>query len=130
VDKLIADEAPWSFFMPWYGDFVRNAKYNPLDLWKKMFAHDYVLSLDEMPNLKSYEPVPATWRSSLYPENWKPGFKDSNDRFLHDFSYAGYHQGEIDIPTDSTKYGGCYPGHHIMLTMQVQQMLQPLFRKR
>jgi mannan endo-1,4-beta-mannosidase len=97
VDKLIADEAPWSFFMPWYGDFVRNAKYNSLDLWKKMFAHDYVLTLDEMPNLKLYEPVPGTWRSSLYPENWKPGFKDSNDRFLHDFSYAGYHQGEKEI---------------------------------
>lgn len=98
VDKLIADEAPWSFFMPWYGNFVRDAKYNPLDLWKKMFAHDYVLTLDEMPTLKTYVPVPGTWRSSLYPENWKPGFKDSHDRFLHDFSYAGYHQGEKEIP--------------------------------
>jgi hypothetical protein len=63
-----------------------------------MFAHDYVLTLDEMPNLKTYVPVPGTWRSSLYPENWKPGFKDGNDRFLHDFSYAGYHQGEKEIP--------------------------------
>ena len=98
VDKLIADEAPWSYFMPWYGDFVRNAKYNSLDLWKKMFAHNYVLTLDEMPNLKTYVPVPETWRSALYPENWKPGFKDSNNRFLHDFSYAGYHQGEKTIP--------------------------------
>ncbi len=84
--------------MPWYGDFVRNAKYNSLDLWKKMFAHEYVLTLDEMPNLKTYVSVPSTWRSKLYPENWKPGFKDSEDRFLHDFSYAGYHQGEIEIP--------------------------------
>ena len=98
VDKLIADEAPWSYFMPWYGDFVRNAKYNSLDLWKKMFAHNYVLTLDEMPNLKTYVPVPETWLSALYPENWKPGFKDSNNRFLHDFSYAGYHQGEKAIP--------------------------------
>ena len=98
VDNLIADEAPWSYFMPWYGDFVRNSKYNSLDLWKKMFAHDYVLTLDEMPDLKSYEPLPSTWRSKLYPENWKPGFKDSEDRFLHDFSYAGYHQGEKEIP--------------------------------
>ena len=98
ADNLVADQAPWSYFMPWYGDFVRNAKYNSLDLWKKMFAHDYVLTLDEMPNLKTYEPLPSAWRSALYPENWKPGLKDSEDRFLHDFSYAGYHQGEKEIP--------------------------------
>ncbi len=35
-----------------------------------------------------------TWRSKLYPENWNPGFKDKEGRFLHDFSYAGYHQGK------------------------------------
>ena len=98
ADNLVKDEAPWSYYMPWYGDFVRNAKYNSLDLWKKMFAHDYVLTLDEMPNLKTYVSVPPTWRSKLYPENWKPGFKDSDERFLHDFSYAGYHQGEMEIP--------------------------------
>ncbi len=98
VDNLIKDGAAWSYFMPWYGDFVRNAKYNSLDLWKKMFAHDYVLTLDEMPDLKSYTTPLKTWRSSLYPENWKPGYKDSKGRFLHDFSYAGYHQGEKQIP--------------------------------
>ncbi len=99
VDKLIEDEAPWSYFMPWYGDFIRNSKYNSLDLWKKMFASDYVITLDEMPNLKSYKPMSSNWRSKLYPENWRPGFKDSEDRFLHDFSYAGYHQGEKEIPS-------------------------------
>lgn len=39
-----------------------------------------------------------SWRSSLYPENWKPGYADSVGRFFHDFSYAGYHQGEKTIP--------------------------------
>lgn len=39
-----------------------------------------------------------TWRSSLYPKNWKPGYADSEGRFLHDFSYAGYHCGEIQLP--------------------------------
>ena len=54
VDNLIADEAAWSFYMPWYGNFVRDSKYNPLSLWEKMFAHEYVITLDEMPNLKTY----------------------------------------------------------------------------
>lgn len=39
-----------------------------------------------------------TWRSSLYPENWKPGFTDAQGHFLHDFSYAGYHAGERALP--------------------------------
>lgn len=38
-----------------------------------------------------------SWRSSLYPDNWTPDFADTAGRFLHDFSYAGYHGGK-DIP--------------------------------
>lgn len=38
------------------------------------------------------------WRSSLYPENWTPGYADNNGNFLHDFSYAGYHQGQRLLP--------------------------------
>jgi hypothetical protein len=38
------------------------------------------------------------WRSALYPEDWQPGFTDDEGRFLHDFSYAGYHAGEQEIP--------------------------------
>jgi len=51
----------------------------------------------------------APWRSVLYPEDWKPGFSDGQGRFLHDFSYAGYHRGEKPLPkiegpvTDVTK---------------------------
>lgn len=39
-----------------------------------------------------------TWRSSLYPADWKPGYADPEGRFLHDFSYAGYHAGERPLP--------------------------------
>lgn len=39
-----------------------------------------------------------TWRSSLYPENWIPGMKDSQGRFLHDFSYSGYRSGDVPLP--------------------------------
>ncbi len=38
------------------------------------------------------------WRSSLYPKNWTPEFTDKEGRFLHDFSYAGYHMGLQPIP--------------------------------
>ncbi|MBL8239289.1 MAG: hypothetical protein JNM66_17825, partial [Bryobacterales bacterium] len=39
-----------------------------------------------------------SWRSALYPEDWTPGFRDEQGRFLHDFSYAGYWRGEEPIP--------------------------------
>jgi len=39
------------------------------------------------------------WRSALYPEDWTPELTDAEGRFLHDFSYAGYHLGEEEPPS-------------------------------
>ena len=39
------------------------------------------------------------WRSTLYPEDWTPAHADAEGRFLHDFSYAGYKNGDEPIPT-------------------------------
>jgi len=36
--------------------------------------------------------------SALYPEDWDPLLSDGQGRFLHDFSYAGYHYGAPDLP--------------------------------
>ncbi|RXF69181.1 beta-mannosidase [Arcticibacter tournemirensis] len=52
-DLLVKDKASWSWFMPWYGDYVKIAENNTLDLWKKTLSHSYVITLDEMPSLKS-----------------------------------------------------------------------------
>jgi len=57
-DNLLNDGAAWSWFMPWYGGFVRDSKYNSLALWQKALSHEYVITLDEMPDLKTYEAVP------------------------------------------------------------------------
>lgn len=37
------------------------------------------------------------WRSELYPFDWQRGY-ERDGKFLHDFSFAGYHYGEKDIP--------------------------------
>lgn len=45
--------------------------------------------------------VEGQWRSNLYPADWVPpdASKDFyTDGFIQDFSYAGYHLGEIPIP--------------------------------
>jgi len=37
------------------------------------------------------------WRSVLHPEAWTPEHDDAAGRFLHDFSYAGYRNGEAEL---------------------------------
>ncbi len=51
-EALVKDGAAWSWFMPWYGDFVRKTENNSLDLWKRTMNSSYVITLDEMPSLK------------------------------------------------------------------------------
>jgi mannan endo-1,4-beta-mannosidase len=52
VDKLVNDEAAWSWYMPWYGDYAHKdtVAYTPTALLKKNYASDYVLTLDEIPS--------------------------------------------------------------------------------
>lgn len=45
-------------------------------------------------------PQETGWRSALYPEDWTPEFTDPDGRFLHDFSYAGYRNGETPLAQD------------------------------
>ena len=42
----------------------------------------------------------AAWESTLYDSNWKPfpALDFYTDKLIQDFSYAGYHRGEIAIP--------------------------------
>lgn len=40
------------------------------------------------------------WRSALFGEGWTPADTDAQGRFLHDFSYAGYHAGEGALGQD------------------------------
>lgn len=45
-------------------------------------------------------PGEVGWRSVLYPEDWTPAFTGPEGRFLHDFSYAGYRNGETELAQD------------------------------
>ncbi|MEN8228491.1 MAG: T9SS type A sorting domain-containing protein [Bacteroidota bacterium] len=61
--------------------------------------HPQGLMSTHVPSLESNNSrMGGEWRSSLYPERWKPGFGDAAGRFLHDFSHAGYHGGNRPVP--------------------------------
>ena len=68
-DNLVNDKAHWSWFMPWYGDFVRDGIKNPLAHWQKVMNHDYVITRDEMPDLKNY-PFSDKPDYSIYPQGF------------------------------------------------------------
>ena len=45
----------------------------------------------------------APWRSELYPESWTPPWDKpfETEKLIQDFSYAGYHMGEVELPVIS-----------------------------
>lgn len=42
----------WLWFMPWYGDFTRDEKHNGSEYWKTVMNSSYVITRDQVPNLK------------------------------------------------------------------------------
>ena len=52
---------------------------------------------DVAPDVPEDVAPPGPWRSALYPVDWTPDHTDAEGRFLHDFSYAGYHNGELPL---------------------------------
>lgn len=61
-DLAIRDDAMWSFFCTWSGEFVAASKtlnrvseqYTEKDMIKKVYNHENVLTMDELPELKTY----------------------------------------------------------------------------
>lgn len=43
----------WSWFMPWNGDYTESDTHNGINWWKKIFSYDFVITRDQMPNLKN-----------------------------------------------------------------------------
>ena len=58
-DAAFNDGARWAWFAVWNGDFALkdmqlSGEYTPLEMWKKVYTHERVLTLDELPDLKNY----------------------------------------------------------------------------
>ncbi len=60
-DLAFRDNAIWSYFGTWEGEFLTlngtytlSEKYTETSMLKKVFTHDKVITLDELPDLKTY----------------------------------------------------------------------------
>lgn len=60
-DLAVRDNAMWSFFALWEGEFLLqnntatlSEQYNETYMLKKVYTSDKVITLDELPDLKTY----------------------------------------------------------------------------
>lgn len=58
-DAAFNDGSRWAWFATWNGDFVLkdmqlSGEYTTIDMWKKVYSSERVLTLDELPDLKNY----------------------------------------------------------------------------
>lgn len=53
-DKLIESKTKWSWFCTWSGEFITDEKYTSREQLNKTYNHEYVITIDELPDLKKY----------------------------------------------------------------------------
>jgi len=61
-ENLVADGAGWSYFMPWYGNYVTQA--NTTADWNSIMNHSYVITLEDMPGWNNYNPSSSSGNSN------------------------------------------------------------------
>lgn len=54
VGNLKDEMAGWLYFCPWYGWWLTGEQNNPVNWLTEMYKSDYCITLDELPNLKTY----------------------------------------------------------------------------
>ncbi|HOQ36557.1 MAG TPA: glycosyl hydrolase [Acetivibrio sp.] len=54
VSNLINENAGWLYFCPWYGWWLTGEQNNPVDWLVEMYQSEYCITLDELPDLKTY----------------------------------------------------------------------------
>lgn len=75
VDNMYAENAPWSWWMPWYESWSAGfVSQTAESVWKKNLADERIITLDEMPGWDNYnEATSATKACPTSTENAKYG---------------------------------------------------------
>ncbi|MNW23373.1 Endoglucanase Z precursor [compost metagenome] len=58
VQNLIEEKSGWLYFCPWYGEHLMSTAFNFPETLTTLYQSDYVITLDELPNLKVDNPTP------------------------------------------------------------------------
>lgn len=54
LENLINDKAGWLYFCPWYMNYLTSEQNNPVENLVEIYTSEYCITLDELPDLKSY----------------------------------------------------------------------------
>ena len=54
LDNLVNDRAAWLYFCPWYMNYLTSEQNNPVDNLIEIYNSEYCITLDELPDLKTY----------------------------------------------------------------------------
>lgn len=66
LTNLLEEKAAWLYFCPWYDggsdntNFLSNPIFNKVEDLKEIYQSDYCITLDELPDLKTYDSLPPT----------------------------------------------------------------------
>ncbi len=50
ITKMVNEGAWWSYFCPWYGNFLMDEQYNTKAMLDKIYNSEYVVTMDELPS--------------------------------------------------------------------------------
>ena len=51
ADMLVANKTPWLWYMTWSGVFVLTEEFNEFSALKRLYEHEYAVTLDKLPKL-------------------------------------------------------------------------------
>ena len=51
ADMLVANKTPWLWYMTWSGGFVLTEEFNEFSALKRLYEHEYAVTLDKLPRL-------------------------------------------------------------------------------
>ncbi len=54
LENLINDKASWLYFCPWYKNYLTAPENNSAENLKEIYNSEYCITLDELPDLKTY----------------------------------------------------------------------------
>lgn len=78
LENLLNDKAAWLYFCPWYMNYLTSEQNNPVESLVEIYNSDYCITLDELPDLKSYPITEGNADPPVTPDDKKTLPGDAN----------------------------------------------------
>ncbi|HHX18670.1 MAG TPA: glycoside hydrolase, partial [Clostridium sp.] len=132
VQNLIDEMAGWLYFCPWYDWWIMSEQNNPSKWVKEMYQSDYCITLDELPDLKTYpisgynppeEEEPSEEPEIIYGDLNNDTIINSNDAVLLS-RYILEIIGEFSVPMKTADLNGDETVNSVDYTLLKRYLLE------